>query len=89
MPLFYPDFNLSRYVYFKRLSLNLFYDELSGRYGSFHYRAASAGWETVFELNLLRLVVPISFGLRGSYILDGKEKVDNYEIFLTSVLGTF
>ena len=89
MPLYYPDFNLSRYVYFKRLSLNLFYDELNGRYGSFHYRAASAGWETVFELNLLRLVVPISFGLRGSYILDGKEKDDNYEIFLTSVLGTF
>ena len=25
MPLFYPDYNLSRYLYFKRIALNLFY----------------------------------------------------------------
>jgi hypothetical protein len=89
MPLFYPDYNLSRYLYFKRISLNLFYDELSGRYYSIPYKAASAGWEAIFEMSFLRLMLPVSIGLRGSYVIDGIERENNYEIFLASVLGTF
>ncbi len=89
LPLFYPDYNLSRYLYLKRISLNLFYDELVGRYYSLPYKAASAGWETIFEMNFLRIVIPLSVGVRGSYVLDGMKKENNYEIFLASVLGTF
>ncbi len=89
LPLFYPDWNLSRYLYLKRVSLNLFYDELSGRYRSFHYRAASTGWETILELHLARIFLPLSFGVRGSYVLEGAKKQQNHEIFLSSVLGTF
>lgn len=89
MPLFYPDWNLSRYFYLRRISLNLFYDELKGRNRGFDYRAASTGWESIFEMNFVRLALPISIGVRGSYILDGEEKESNYEIFLASVLGTF
>ena len=89
MPLFYPDYNLSRYLYFRRITLNLFYDELSGRLAGFPYEAASAGWETIFEMSFLRLAFPISIGVRGSYIINGLEKNDNYEIFLASQLGTF
>lgn len=88
-PLFYPDWNLSRYFYLKRLYLNLFYDELIGRYESSQYRAASTGWETIFEMNFFRLALPISIGLRGSYVLDGIERSTNYEIFLAGTLGTF
>ena len=50
MPLFYPDYNLSRYLYFKRIALNLFYDELNGTYRGSSYKAASTGWETIFEM---------------------------------------
>lgn len=89
MPLFYPDWNLPRYLYLKRIALNLFYDELNGRNRSMDYRAASTGWETIFEMNFLRLALPVSIGLRGSYVIDGAEKDQNYEIFLASVLGTF
>lgn len=89
MPLFYPDYNLSRYIYFKRISLNLFYDELNGRYYTIPYKAASAGWEAIFEMNFLRIFIPFSIGVRGSYVLDGLEKENNYEVFLASVLGTF
>lgn len=89
MPLFYPDYSLSRYVYFKRISLNLFYDELNGRFQGSPYRAASFGWETIFEMNFLRIFLPFGVGLRGSYIIEGLERDSNYELFLTTVLGTF
>lgn len=89
LPLFYPDYNLSRYIYFKRISLNLFYDELNGRLRGIPYHAASVGWETIFEMHFLRIFLPFSVGLRGSYVLDGLEKSNNYELFLTTVLGTF
>jgi hypothetical protein len=89
MPLFYPDYNLSRFIYFKRVSFNLFYDELSGRLAGLSYEAASAGWETIFEMNFLRIFIPFSIGVRGSYIINGLEKDDNYEVFLASQLGTF
>ena len=88
-PLFYPDWNLSRYFYLKRLSLNLFYDELNGRYRNFSYKAASTGWELLFDINLVRIFVPVTVGVRGSYVLDGIEKENSYEFFLASVIGTF
>jgi len=89
MPLFYPDWNLSRYLYFRRIALNLFYDELNGRLRNINYRAASTGWEAIFEMNFVRIFIPFSIGVRGSYILDGFEKDQNYEIFLASQLATF
>ena len=90
LPLFYPDWNLSRYLYLKRLSLNLFYDELNGNYLNSSYKAASTGWEAIFEFNLLRLTTPISVGLRGNYVLNGyANKKISYDIFLSSILGSF
>jgi hypothetical protein len=89
MPLFYPDWNLSRYLYVKRVSVNLFYDELSGRFQSSHYHAASTGWEVLTDMNFVRIFIPFTIGVRGSYVLSGIEKETNYEIFLGSVLGTF
>lgn len=89
MPIFYPDYNLSRYLNFKRINFNLFYDALSGRYGNVDYRASSTGWESIFEMNVLRLAFPISLGVRGSYVFEGLEKKSNYELFLTTGLGSF
>jgi hypothetical protein len=89
LPLFYPDFNLSRYFYLKRVMLNGFYDELKGRDGSLDYHAASAGYEVLFETFIARLLFPITWGLRSSYPMTGLERSQNYEVFLATTLGSF
>ncbi len=89
MPLLTPDWHWSRYLYLKRLSLNLFYDYLQGRYRTYQYTSASTGWEVLLETHILRIFLPITFGIRGSYLLKGEKKSDNYEIFLSQALGVF
>lgn len=89
LPLFYPDWHWSRYFFVKRIFANLFYDELNGHYRSFEYHAASYGWEMNFETHLVRLLLPITWGVRGSYVLDGAERDENYELFINSVLASF
>ncbi|MBA2405212.1 MAG: hypothetical protein H0V66_10610 [Bdellovibrionales bacterium] len=88
-PLFYPDWHISRYAYFKRISMNLFYDELTGNYRGFNYHAASTGWEVLLDTNFFRIFIPLTIGVRGSYVLHGEEKTDNYEVFLTTLGGYF
>lgn len=89
MPLFYPDWHLSRYLYLKRLSMNLFYDDLNAQVRGFNYHAASTGWELMWDLNLVRIFVPITLGVRGNYVLDGVELSNSYEIFVTTIGGYF
>ena len=89
LPLFYPDWHLSRYAYFKRISMNLFYDELTGLYGGLDYHAASTGWEVLFDTHFLRIFIPITLGVRGSYVLHGDAKSNNYEFFVTTLGGYF
>lgn len=88
LPLFYPDWSASSYLYLKRISLNLFYDELNGSLKNDHYRAASTGWEGFFEMNFFRLFIPLNIGLRGSYVLEGIDKKNNYEVFLSTLVET-
>jgi hypothetical protein len=88
-PLAYPDWHLSRYVYLKRFSLNLFYDEQHGRDRGLNYQAASTGWELLTDTHLLRIFIPLTIGVRGSYVLQGVEKEANYEIFITTLGGAF
>ena len=88
-PLFYPDWSLGRSIYFKRIWANAFYDELNGRLSSFSYKAASAGWELLSEMNFFRIFIPITIGLRGSYPLRGLEKDNQYEVFLATQFGAF
>lgn len=88
-PLAYPDWHMSRYAYFKRVSMNLFYDELSGNYSSFNYHAASTGWEVLVDTHFFRIFIPITLGVRGSYVLYGDKKSNNYEIFVTTLGGYF
>lgn len=90
LPLAYPDWHISRYIYMRRVAFNAFYDELRGRYKATHYQAASTGWELLLETNLLRLMLPLTWGLRGSYVLTGLEQGEsNYELFIGSTLGVF
>lgn len=89
LPLFYPDWHASRYLYFKRISMNLFYDEMNGHYRSRQYHAASTGWELLLDTHFFRVFVPFTLGVRGSYILHGDEKANNYEFFVTTLGGYF
>jgi len=88
-PLLYPDWHLSRYAYFKRISVNLFYDEQTGYFRSFAYHAASTGWEVLLDTHFFRIFIPITLGVRGSYVLHGAEVKNNYEIFITTLGGNF
>lgn len=88
LPLFYPDWNLSRYLYVKRIYGNAFYDVINGRVGNNEYRASSAGWELVFEISPLRLAFPLGLGVRGSYPIEG-ENDPEYEVFLATTLTNF
>jgi hypothetical protein len=88
-PLAYPEWYWPRYLYLKRIYMNLFYDNLNGRFTRSPYNASSAGWESVFEINFLRIVLPLQLGVRGSYPITGKQKTNNYELFIASTLGEF
>lgn len=88
LPLFYPDWNLSRYLYVKRIYGNLFYDLIDGRVDTSNYRASSAGWELIFEILPLRLAFPLGIGVRGSYPIESEEDPE-YEVFLATTLTSF
>lgn len=88
LPLFYPDWNLSRYLYAKRIYANVFYDFLSGRVETVNRKVSSLGWEMIFELLPLRLAFPVGVGVRGSYPQEGGEDPE-YEVFLATTLTDF
>jgi hypothetical protein len=87
-PLAYPDWHWSKYVYLKRLSMNLFYDQIDGKFSSTSYFSNTTGWELLFETHLLRIFIPVTLGLRGNYVLNGEES-NNYEIFITTIGTNF
>ncbi len=78
LPLFNPDFNLGRWVYFKRFKSSLFYDatEYSGVFyknetaESFKGIMRSAGVELTSDLHILRFIAPIEMGVRSTYLFD-------------------
>jgi hypothetical protein len=78
LPLFNPDFNLGRWVYFKRFKSSLFFDatKYSGiRYSndtkqSFTGIMRSTGVELTSDLHILRFIAPVEMGIRSTYLFD-------------------
>jgi hypothetical protein len=68
--------------------MNVFYDDLHGYDRSYKYYASSTGWELFFETHFLRIFIPLTFGIRGNYILHGEEG-NNYEFFISSIGQAF
>lgn len=87
-PLFYPDENLGKFLYLKRVSTNLYYDDLNGRIMGHSYKARSTGAELHFETYLLRLMTPVVLGLRYFHIIEGLEK-DGFGFFINTNLSSF
>ena len=69
--------------------MNVFYDDMSGNYRSYQYHAASTGWELLLDTHLVRIFIPVTLGIRGSYVLHGDETKNNYEFFFTTLGGYF
>lgn len=67
-PLFYPDWDIARLAYIKRLYANAFADMAVDNIASY----SSVGLELNANLNVLQISTPITVGLRSSYLLNTK-----------------
>lgn len=87
-PLCYPDWNLGRYFYLKRISLNAFHDNTWGtRYGRAR-RFETAGTELWFDSHFLRNSFPIQWGVRYAHPTTDDED-DSVELFLNLTTTEF
>ncbi len=78
MPLAYPDWSLGRWIFLKRLRANFFYDyaHATGNLynqegqvaGVFSTDMQSIGVDLIGDGHFLRLLTPVSFGLRTAFL---------------------
>lgn len=77
LPLFYPDKNIGKWLYFRRVKAAIFgdYAWLSGNIyrngnieGTFSREISSVGIDLTSDINVLRLYAPANAGLRTTYI---------------------
>jgi hypothetical protein len=76
LPLFYPDWNIGRWIYFRRFNLKLFYDygwanaQVGNSDDTYYmkYRFSSMGTELTTDCNFLRFLAPALIGGRVIYM---------------------
>lgn len=70
LPIAYPDWGLWGITYFKRIKANMFYDYGQGKFNNLNQTQdyQSAGLEVIFD-NVFLNLLPISIGVRGTYLL--------------------
>lgn len=82
LPLLYPDLNLGKFIYFRRIKAELFYDwawmegtSVRGENSAVKFRRtiASLGADLTTDCNFLRFYAPANMGLRTIY-LPGEKK---------------
>lgn len=80
LPLVYPDFNIGRLVFIKRINLGLFYDQAFLEYplddAVEMLNLRSTGLEVVFNTHFFRFFAPVDIGFRTSYLFDQSFKTD-------------
>ncbi len=77
-PLAYPDWNLGRVLYVKRLTANVFYDFGISKTLSFSKQAYSYGVESRADMHFLQIPVPISAGVRIGWESQQKKPFYNF-----------
>jgi hypothetical protein len=88
MPLFYPDWSIGKLSYFKRISLRMFYDygravvPVNQDNNTMQVGFGSLGGELTIDCHFLRFIVPSTFGIRESYLIESKS---NYLEILFSI----
>lgn len=82
MPLLYPDLGFASIVYLLRLRSNLYFDysKLRSKTGSIQDPLRSTGVELFFDTKWWNQL-PVSFGVRYSYLIDGKYAGGNRNVF--------
>ena len=85
-PIAYPDWNLSRFFFLKRLSLNLFHDNIHGRRYGNERRYESLGAELWLDSHFVRNFIPIQWGVRYARPVNDEEAV---ELFLNTGVAAF
>lgn len=87
LPLFYPDWGIWGITYFKRISINAFFD-----YGRRKIETVgltdnhnSVGAEVIFD-NTFWNELPVTFGLRNSYLLTKETDSYQFEVFVRSFI---
>jgi len=83
MPICYPDKNIGRFVYFKRIKLNAFYDyayftgsESITKISPYSGSMKSTGFELTTNCHLLQFIAPFEIGLRYSYLFNKQSSFD-------------
>ena len=96
MPLFYPDWSLGKFSYFKRVSLRMFYDygnaviPIIQQNTKIQQGFSSVGGELSIDCHFLRFIVPSTIGIRESYLIESKSNATevlftvNFNQFRTS-----
>jgi len=67
LPLFYPDWQISSLLYFKRFSSRIFYDFGLGRTGDIETTYNSVGVDLTTDVHFFSLFFPFEIGVRGIY----------------------
>ncbi|NJM16752.1 MAG: hypothetical protein HC896_16510 [Bacteroidales bacterium] len=63
-PLWYPDWDLSSYLYIKRVRANIFGDMARVQYGGFYQLQSSIGVDINLDVHLFQIFFPLSPGIR-------------------------
>jgi hypothetical protein len=80
LPLIYPDKNIGRFIYIKKIDVGLFYDQAFLKHSvddGFETKIVkSTGIEILFNTNFLRFLAPVEIGFRSSYLFNEEFKTD-------------
>gem|GEM_PF-1576710 len=88
LPLFYPDADWDGWVFWKRITGNLFYDHLVGTppFKALGTNYSSYGWELMFENHYFRIPIPVNLGVRQNIRIHGPKKdFSDAQIFIQAV----
>ena len=87
LPLLYPDWGLWGITYFKRISANLFFDYGRRKLETLNLRDNhnSVGVELIFDNNFWN-ELPVTFGVRNSYLLTRDSEQYQFEVFVRNFL---
>ncbi|MCF8232271.1 MAG: hypothetical protein K9J27_08785 [Bacteroidales bacterium] len=69
-PLFYPEWNIGKLMYFKRFHTNLFMDMAQVNVQQFDDFVLTTGVEVFAETHFFRLIAPSTLGLRTAWALE-------------------
>jgi len=77
MPLFYPEWQIGHFMYFKRFKTTLFYDFARSTDDQLPRFLSSAGIDLTSDFSILNFIVPLDAGLRAMYVPEtGKVKFE-------------